>query len=133
MQIFHIAAAFFIALLSGLGIGGGGLFTVYLALVGGAPQLEAQGFNLIFFLFCSSASVAVQLWQRKVRFAPVVIMAIAGIGGSLLGVWATGVLAEELLRKIFGAMLVTGGIISLRSLLTEKSKPKNPLLFSRKK
>ena len=51
MQIVHIVAAFFIALLSGLGIGGGGLFTVYLAFVGGAPQLSAQGFNLIFFFY----------------------------------------------------------------------------------
>lgn len=125
MEIVHIVVAFFIALLSGLGIGGGGLFTVYLALVGGVSQLAAQGFNLIFFLFCSSASVAVQIWQRKVCFAPVVIMAIAGIGGSLVGVWATGVLPEEILRKIFGAMLVTGGIISLRSLMRSKSTSKN--------
>ena len=125
MEIVHIVVAFFIALLSGLGIGGGGLFTVYLALVGGVSQLAAQGFNLIFFLFCSSASVAVQIWQRKVCFVPVVIMAIAGIGGSLVGVWATGVLPEEILRKIFGAMLVTGGIISLRSLMQPKSTSKN--------
>ena len=125
MEIVHIAVAFFIALLSGLGIGGGGLFTVYLALVGGVSQLAAQGFNLIFFLFCSSASVAVQIWQRKVCFVPVIIMAIAGIGGSLVGVWATGVLPEEILRKIFGAMLVTGGIISLRSLMRSKSTSKN--------
>ena len=125
MQIVHIVAAFFIALLSGLGIGGGGLFTVYLALVGGAPQLSAQGFNLIFFLFCSSASVLVQIYKRRVRFATVGVMALAGIGGSLLGVWATGVLDEGLLRKIFGAMLVTGGIISLRSLLGAKSTSQN--------
>ena len=125
MQIFHIAAAFFIAVLSGLGIGGGGLFTVYLALVGGAPQLTAQGFNLIFFLFCSSASVLVQLYKRNVRFVPVALMALAGIGGSLLGVWAGGVLAEDILRRIFGAMLVTGGIISLRSMLRAKTTSQN--------
>ena len=125
MEISHIAVAFFIALLSGLGIGGGGLFTVYLALVGGVPQLAAQGFNLIFFLFCSLASVAVQIWQRKVCLVPVVIMALAGICGSLVGVWATGVLPEEILRKIFGAMLVTGGIISLRSLLSSKVESKS--------
>ena len=125
MEIVHIAAAFFIALLSGLGIGGGGLFTVYLAFVGGAPQLSAQGFNLIFFLFCSSASVLVQIYKRNVRFSAVGIMALAGIGGSLVGVWATGVLDEELLRKIFGAMLVTGGIISLRSMADSKTTSQN--------
>ena len=120
MELIHIIAAFFIALLSGLGIGGGGLFTVYLALVGGASQLAAQGYNLIFFLFTSSASVAVQIYKRNVRFAPVAIMAVAGMGGALLGVLATGVLAEEYLRRAFGVMLVTGGVISLRSMLGDK-------------
>ena len=125
MQIVHIVAAFFIALLSGLGIGGGGLFTVYVALVGDAPQLTAQGFNLIFFLFCSSASVLVQIYKRNVRFAPVALMALAGIIGSLLGVLVTGMVDEAFLRKIFGAMLVTGGIISLLSFLASKSSSKN--------
>lgn len=121
MEIIHILAAFFIALLSGLGIGGGGLFTVYLSLFGGISQLAAQGYNLIFFLFTSSASVAVQIYKRNVRFLPVALMAVAGMAGALLGVLATEALPEEYLRRAFGVMLVTGGVISLRSMLADKA------------
>lgn len=117
MEILHITAAFLIALVSGLGIGGGGLFTIYLTLVGGISQLTAQGFSLIFFLFCSSASVVIQLRRGKIRMREVTVMALAGICGALLGVWVAGAISEEYLRRAFGAMLITGGIISLRSMM----------------
>ena len=40
-----------IALLSGMGVGGGGLFAVYLSMFTDIPQLSVQGYNLLFFLF----------------------------------------------------------------------------------
>lgn len=119
MEYLHIAAVFFIALLSGLGIGGGGLFAVYLSLVGGLPQLAVQGFNLLFFLFSSSASVLLQLWRQSVMLRAVAVLVAAGVVGAMLGVLAAHALPEELLRRAFGAMLVTGGIISLRASMRE--------------
>ena len=40
--MYDILAGFLVAILSGLGIGGGGLLVIYLTLSGGG-QLEAQG------------------------------------------------------------------------------------------
>ena len=50
MDWITVSAAFLIAILSGMGVGSAGLLVVYLTMVLGAPQLTAQGINLLFFL-----------------------------------------------------------------------------------
>ena len=54
-----ILAAFLTAVLSGLGIGSAGIFVLYLTLVAGYAQPEAQALNLLFFLL----SAGVQLMR----------------------------------------------------------------------
>ena len=110
--------AFFLSLLSGLGIGGGGLFAVYLALASDIPQLAVQGLNLLFFLFSAGASVTLQLFRRKIMFFAVGVMVAAGVVGVFAGTFLSGVIKGEYLRKIFGIMLVSGGIISLKQSLS---------------
>ncbi len=110
----YMAVAFVIAVLSGLGVGGGGLFTVYLSVFTDTPQLSAQGLNLLFFLFSSGASVVVQLFKRRIAFGAVGIMVAGGIVGALVGTFTANILPEGILRKIFGVILVAGGIVSLK-------------------
>lgn len=119
-MIAAIIIAFAISVVSGLGIGGGGLFAVYLAVFTDASQLTVQGLNLLFFLFSSGASVTVQLFKRKLPFVAIGIMAVAGLAGALVGAYAATVLPEQWLRRAFGVMLVSGGIISLRAAMREK-------------
>jgi uncharacterized membrane protein YfcA len=45
------AVSLFIAILSGLGVGSGGLFVVWLTMVEGVDAIEARGLNLLFFVF----------------------------------------------------------------------------------
>ena len=111
----HIIVAFLIALLSGLGVGGGGLFAVYLALFTDISQLAVQGFNLLFFLFAAGASVTLQLFCRKIMFWAIAIMAGAGLIGALLGTLTTSFLPEEWLRRAFGVLLVASSILSFVS------------------
>ncbi len=113
-----------IALFSGMGVGGGGLFAVYLAVFTDIPQLAVQGYNLLFFLFSAGASVTIQLFRRKIPFAAVGIMAAAGILGAFAGAFAGGLVPSEWLRRIFGIMLVSGGIVSLKKLTSEKYSEK---------
>ena len=107
--------SFIIALVSGMGLGGGGLFAVYLSVFTETPQLSVQGFNLLFFIFCAGASVVLQLIGKKINFCAVLVMVLAGIVGALFGTLLSGVMPEEYLRKIFGIMLVSTGIIALRA------------------
>ncbi len=116
----NMVAAFLIALLSGLGIGGGGLFTVYLTLVSDIPQLMAQGLNLLFFLFSSGASVTLRLFKQKIMFTAVGIMIASGVVGVLIGTLLSGIIDGEYLRRIFGVMLISGGILSLGQSLSKK-------------
>ena len=106
--------AFLCALLSGLGVGGGGIFIVFLNLFSDLPQLTAQGINLLFFLFSSGSAVCVHLRHRTIYGTAVLTMAAFGIIGSLLGLFLARILSEQILRKIFGMLLVVSGILTLQ-------------------
>lgn len=110
----NIIVALLVALLSGMGVGGGGLFAVYLSVFTATPQLSVQGYNLLFFLFSAGASVTIQLFRRKIPFFAVGVMILSGVVGAVAGVFMTSVFSAGWLRRLFGIMLVSGGIISLK-------------------
>ncbi len=109
----HAIVSFLIAVLSGLGVGSGGLLVIYLTLVLGVEQLTAQGVNLWFFLFSSAASLGVNMGRRRLFWDVILIMSLAGIVGSAVGSFAANALPEHLLRRIFGGMLTLSGILVL--------------------
>ncbi len=104
--------AFVIAALSGLGVGGGGLFALYLKFFSDYSQISVQALNLIFFLFASGTALTVHLTRRRIYFLPVCIMILFGLLGSTLGSGTALALRTEMLGKIFGAMLVLAGAYS---------------------
>ncbi len=118
-----ILVSFLISVLSGLGVGGGGLFVIYLSVFTDTPQLAAQGMNLLFFLFSSGSSVIIHLQKRKIFPLTVALLALTGILGSLLGTSLAAHMNESFLRKAFGIMLVISGIFSLKA--AQKSVPKS--------
>jgi uncharacterized membrane protein YfcA len=106
-----------VALLSGLGVGSGGLLVVFLTEYRGVVQLFAQGVNLIFFIFSSGASTAVNLRARNICYGTVLLLSIGGTVGAIVGAIVASILDPDLLRIGFGAMLLIGGIPSfIRSL-----------------
>lgn len=126
MQILNIVAAFIIAILSGMGIGSGGLFTIWLTAVAGTPQLAAQGLNLLFFLFSGGASMTVHLSRRKIYWGAVMILAVSGVVGTLAGSFVAGLLPVNAIRTIFGATLMVSGIVSLLSNKKRKDPDGSP-------
>lgn len=107
-------ASLIIALLSGMGIGSGGLLVIYLTLLEKVPQLTAQGINLLFFIFASASSLLLHITKRRLYVGAILIMGSCGIIGSLLGSAVAANISAQLLGKIFGAMLVISGVLSLR-------------------
>ena len=101
-----------VALLSGLGVGSGGLLVVFLTEYRGVGQLFAQGVNLIFFIFSSGASTAVNLRARNICYGAVMLMSIGGTVGAIVGAIVASILDPNLLRIGFGTMLLIGGIPS---------------------
>lgn len=104
---------FAIAALSGLGVGSGGLLVIYLTLVENVPQLNAQGINLIFFILASISSLIFSIPRRRIPYSAVILMSAIGICGSLIGTNLTTIISADVLRKIFGFMLVASGILAL--------------------
>ncbi len=119
MLIFDLLAAFFTAVLSGTGVGGGGLFVIYLTLVRHTPQLEAQGTNLAFFLASALSSMLWHIPKRKMRWRLILFAGLFGALGGLCGAWIAKMTAMTLLSKCFGGFLLFCG---LRSLLGKVKK-----------
>ena len=126
-MIFTAIASFIIAALSGMGVGGGGLFVVFLALFSNLEQISIQGINLLFFIFSSGSSICVHLTKRRIFGTAVLTMALFGIIGAVCGSLLAGIIDQAILRKIFGVMLVISGVLSLKSGTTAEASAKKHL------
>lgn len=104
---------FLVALLSGLGIGGGGLLVIYLVLVESLDQLTAQSINLTFFLFSSTAAMLVHLTKRRLNFKLICFLAVFGCVGAILGSKLAADIDPTIIKKAFGILLLASGIFSL--------------------
>lgn len=113
MQLLDFIAAGVIALLTGMGVGSGGLFVIYLTLIRHLPQLIAQGFNLLFFLSSGGGALLYHIPRRKIRWTLIVLLAGAGAVGAWLGSALAPQLHPALLRRLFGGMLVLSGCVVL--------------------
>ena len=107
--------SFLIAALSGMGVGGGGLFVIYLSLFTTIPQIQCQGINLLFFILAGGAGLFIHQKNRKF-FSVTLLLAITAMIGAILGVTVSGFVSNDILRKAFGTMLVITGIFSLEKL-----------------
>lgn len=114
--------AFIIAVLSGMGIGSGGFLVIYLSLAEQLPQITAQGINLLFFLFSSGASLLLHMRKRKLFGGVILAMSAMGVIGSPLGSLAAAALPSDILRKLFGGMLIVSGLLSLQKNLAKSKK-----------
>ncbi len=108
-----VLACFLCAVLSGLGVGSAGIFTLYLTLLAGYPQTEAQALNLLFFLFSAGASLLFHIRDRAIPWRLTGILILCAIPGTLLGSYFARTLDPALIRKLFGGMLVLTGVPAL--------------------
>ena len=114
-----------VALLSGLGVGSGGLLVVWLTLRRGLSQVAAQGINLFFFIFSSGASTAVNCFRRRIAWRQVIILSIGGVIGAAAGYGVLNMLKPALLKKLFGSMLLITGAPALFRALPRRKKEKS--------
>jgi uncharacterized membrane protein YfcA len=115
MLLLGVSAAFLVALLCGLGVGGGGLFIVYLTLAAGFDQINAQGINLVFFIAAASASLILHIKKRDLDLRSLLLLSLCGAVGAVGGSLCTIIADPELIRKFFGAGLIAaGGLVLLR-------------------
>lgn len=97
---------FALGALSGMGVGGGGLFMIYLVFLKGAQPLPARAENIAFFLAAASAALPLHASRERPDGALVLSLALAGVAGSIPGAALSEALSGDAIRKIFGAALV---------------------------
>ena len=112
-NIKNIIASFAIAILSGLGVGSGGLLVIWLTEFMGYIQTQARSLNLLFFLFSASAALFLHLRQGRLNFRLVALISCAGIAGAIFGTYLGANISSDVIRRIFGGMLILSGIYSL--------------------
>ena len=107
--------AFLIAILSGLGVGSGGLFVIWLVSAYGVSAPQARGMNLLFFVFSASAALILHCFKKRVDISLIFKLSLFALIGTLLGTFVSRYVSATLLRQIFGGFLILAGLYSLLS------------------
>jgi hypothetical protein len=105
--VIAVVVGFAAGILAGMfGVGGGILFVPVLTLALGLEQHHAQATSLLAIL----PTVAVGTWRQQrygnVRWRASLILGVAGVGGVLAGGSLAESLPGDVLRRLFGALLV---------------------------
>ncbi len=101
------------AVLQGLGIGSSGTLVIYLTVWAGWEQVTAQGTNLIFFIFSAVAALLFHVKRQKIYWGILLCLTLFGVLGAVVGSLLLNVFDPDLVRKIFGGMLVISGLLGL--------------------
>lgn len=110
------------AVLQGLGIGSSGTLVIYLTVWAGWEQVTAQGVNLIFFIFSAVAALFFHIRKRKIYWGVLFCLTLFGVFGAVAGSLLLNVFDPDLVRKIFGGMLVISGLLGLFGRSDKKSQ-----------
>lgn len=119
-----LAIVAFLGLLGGVlaglfGVGGGIVYVPVLALGLGLSQLDAEATSLLAILPTVAAGVVSQHTYGNVRWRAGLIVGVAGIVGVEIGVLIAEAVSEDLLRRLFGGlMVVVAAQIAWRTLKT---------------
>lgn len=111
---------FLISVLTGLGVGSGGLYILYLTLIKNIPQAEAQGMNLAFFITATLAAATVNLAKKRISFLPLAFLVLFGIPGAIIGCRLADSLNTDVLSVLFGILLTAIGVTGFIKLIKKK-------------
>ncbi len=96
--------------LGALGLGGGSVLILYLTLFAGLEQTQAQGINLVFFIPCALTAIIIYSRKHLIEWKVWLWTALLGVIGALLGAWLSAVIGGDLLKKLFGLLLLGFGL-----------------------
>lgn len=113
MNISALLAGFFSGILSGMGLGGGGILIIYLSLFTDTKQLTAQGINLLFFIPIGFLALVIYSIKKQIKWKAVIKFIIWGLLGSVSGLYLTNFLGGKITGKIFGVLLIALGIAEI--------------------
>lgn len=99
--------------LTGLGVGGGSLLILWLTVILGMEPMTARGINLLFFLPSAIIACCFRWQQGMIPWKKILPAIIAGGSAAAFFSWLSGYLDIELLKKLFGGLLIITGLREL--------------------
>lgn len=102
-----------LGILSGLGTGGGSLLILWLTLVQQIPDFQAKAMNLLFFLPSALIACLFRWKQGHLDIKKVLPAILAGSITAAIFAWFGRHWNTEILKKIFGFLLVITGVREL--------------------
>lgn len=99
--------------ISGLGIGGGSLLILWLTMALQTDPLTARSINLLFFIPSALVACAIRLKQGNLKLRPLLPTILAGCAAAAVFSWISTIVDTEILKKLFGAVLVAAGVREL--------------------
>lgn len=121
----ELLVVFLAAVLSGMGVGSGGFYLLYLTDVLGVPQYAAQGANLLFFALATLASSLLHLGRGHITLGGILPLLLTGMLGTVGGSLLTLVVPASLARHAFGAVMIVGGVYTLWHRIRERRREKS--------
>lgn len=109
--------------LSGIGIGGGSLLILWLTIVLDFPQAAARGINLLFFIPSALAACFFRWRQGSLDIRTVFPAILSGCIAAGIFSWVGTILDTQMLKKLFGGLLILTGIRELLYKPKEKGSP----------
>lgn len=114
-MLINSLVGFLAGFIGALGLGGGGVLVMFLAAFLGMGQLKAQGVNLLFFIPVGIFALILHSRKKLVDWKTALPAIGFGLAGAAAGCYLAGFLGPNIIRKIFGGMLLVLGILELIS------------------
>ena len=106
-------AALLCAIPIGRGVGGAGLYVIFLSLYEKMPQAEAQGVNYLFFVAAIAVSTVINLKNGLVDGKKTISLSLWGLCGALPGALLAFILPATILRTGFSLLMIAAGTYGL--------------------
>ncbi len=119
MNIAALLAGLFSGIIGGMGLGGGAVLIIYLAVFTETSQLTAQGINLLFFIPIGALAVLVYAVKKKIKWKITLAFAAGGVVGALVGMLFLKIAGGELMGKLFGGFLI---LLGIKEIFTKSGK-----------
>lgn len=108
--------------LASMGLGGGFILMVYLALFTNIPQKSSGGINLLFFIPVSLLAIIFNIKNKMIDVKICLICSLYGVVTCVIGFYIAQQINNNWLRKGFAIFIILMGI---KDLFTKKTTP-NP-------
>lgn len=102
-------------IISGFGIGGGSLLVLYLTAFAGVAQYTAGGINLLYFIGCAPAALIGHIRHKAIEWRAVLWCSLGGVAAVIPTALLAAELNTNLLRRLFGVLLLYIGAKELRA------------------